>query len=200
LTIGVTIDIISAEVARLAHGLIGGAAVLVAVAVAGAVPAASAATGGQGCAERNAVKAVFPAAKKIGFTRRGPVKFQGQRGLKFPGWCAGWWVEYQNIGPRGDVDSYVDVSVTLYRTAAQTLAPLHEPAYGLIGNLGDGGKVNFLPGGALSVIRNVFVSTTSSQLPSDANGFPDGAGGPDISDPALMKIHRAIHAQVVQLR
>ena len=184
--------------------LIGSASVVVAIAAAVVVPAASAATGGQGCAERNAVKAVFPKAKTIGFARRGPVKFQGARGLIFPGRCVGWWVEYQNIRQDGSVESYVDVSVTLYRTPAQTLAPLHEPLQGLIGNMADGAKVNTVVGdgfGVLSVIRNVFISTTSSELPSDANvRAPDHAGDPDISDAALMKIHHAIHAQVLQLR
>ena len=110
----------------------------------------------------------------------------------------GWWVEYQNLRHDGSVASYVDVSVTLYRTPAQTLAPLHEPLQVLIGNMADGGKANSGPGFVASVIRNVFILATSSH--SDANGStPDSAGYPDISDPALMKIHRAIHAKVLQL-
>ena len=186
--------------ARVTRRLIAGASVVVAVAVAGVVPVASAATGGHGCAKRNAVKAVFPAAKTIGFTRRGPVKFQGARQPIWPGRCVGWWVEYENIGPDGIVESYVDVGVTLYRTPAHTLAPLREPLQGLVRDMADGGKMNLGDGFVSSAIGNVFIITTSSELPVDTNGRPDYAEGSDISATALMKIHRAIHAKVLQLR
>jgi hypothetical protein len=186
--------------ARLSHRLIGGSTVLVAVAVAAAVPVASATTAGQGCADRNAVKAVFPTAKSIGFTRRLPVKSPGQGGLRFRGRCVRRWVQYQNIGPHGRVVSYVDVDVSLYGTPAQTLTPLHEPPRGRISAMADGGRANVGGGFVLSVIRNVFIATTSSYLPENKNGSPDYAGDPDISDAALLKIHRAIHAKVLQLR
>src|SRR4029077_8777843 len=107
------------------------------------------------------------------------------RGLKYPGWCVGWWVQYQHVAQDGSVDSYVDVDVTLYRTAAQTLAPCHEPAFGLYGHMGDGGQMNFLPGTVVSIIRNVIIFTTSSYGSGDV---PNHAGGPDFSDPAQMKI------------
>ena len=41
-------------------------------------------------------------------------------------------------------------------------------------------RVAYDGGGVVSVMRNLFISTTSSYLPTDANRVPDFTGGPDL--------------------
>ena len=50
------------------------------------------------------------------------------------------------------------------------------------------------------MIRNVFISTVSSHLPTDAAGVPDFAGDPDIGLAAQLRIHNRIHSAVLRLR
>jgi hypothetical protein len=119
----------------------------------------------------------------------------------WPGRCAGWWTEYERIA-NGEQIAYVDASVTLYRTHAQAMTALMEPAYDWPKALRNGGAVRLAldGGGAASVIRNVFISTVSSHLPTDAAGVPDFAGGPDIGLAAQLRIHNRIHSAVLRLR
>ena len=104
----------------------------------------------------------------------------------WPGRCAGWWAEYRLIGPPGLAESYVDVSVTLYRTPGQALSALREPAYASTRVLSDGARARFARygSGIASVIRNVFISSQSSSLRTDTKGggleFPVG---PDFGIP-----------------
>jgi len=97
---------------------------------------------------------------------------------------------------------YVDVSVTLYTTPKQALVALREPAFGPVRVLSNGAKVRTATDGGwiASVMRNVMVHSGSSNLPVDANGVPDFAGGPDVPASVQMKIHRRIHAAVLRLR
>jgi hypothetical protein len=160
---------------------------------------AAAARGPYYCAHRAVIKTVFPNARAVGFSDRGPTKFQDPRAPVWPGRCVGWWVEYQRIGPTGKVESYADVNVTVYRTHAQALAALTEPLAVPTRTMADGARVRVGDSWALSVIGNVLVGATSSFLPVDANGIPDFKGGPDLSSAVLMRIHRAIHANILRL-
>lgn len=162
--------------------------------------AATPTAGRAGCPPRDSIRALFPAAKAVGFSRRGPITFQQARAPVWPGRCSGWWTEYRRIGPGGP--AYVDVSVTLYRTTAQALGALSEPAYTSTRTLSDGAKVRFSwdGSGIASVIRNAFISSQSSFLPTDTKGIPDFRGGPDVAVAAMMKIHRRIHATVLGRR
>ena len=58
-------------------------------------------------------------------------------------------------------------------------------------------RVAYDGGGVVSVMRNVFISTTSSYLPTDANGVPDFAGGPDVRLRVQLKIHRLAHQVIL---
>jgi len=167
----------------------------------GACVAAGKSTGAEACSQRDSAKAVFPAAKPVGFSNRSSVKFQGARAPIWPGRCVGWWTEYEHLANGVQVD-YVDVGVTLYKTPKQALVALNEPAYGLVRVLANGAKVRTATdgGGVASVMRNVMVSSTSSHLPVDAGGVPDFASGPDVPASVQMKIHRRIHAAVLRLR
>jgi len=167
----------------------------VSVALAGPTAAGS-------CSQENAMKTVFPTATTVGFDRRATVKFQEARSPIWPGRCVGWWTEYEHLANGVQVD-YVDVGVTLYKTPKQALVALREPFFGPVRVvLANGAQVRIAPdGGSIaSVIRNVMISSTSSNLPVDANGVPDFAGGPDVPASVQMKIHRRIHAAVVRLR
>jgi hypothetical protein len=158
-------------------------------------------TGAGTCAQRQAVKAVFPTAKQVGFTTRSSVRFQEARGIVWPGRCVGWWVEYEHRANGVQVD-YVDVGITLYMTPKQARAALSEGDMGPVHVQPDGARVRIASdgGSVVSAIRNVMVTSTSSELPPDGNGIPDYAGGPDLPVSVLMKIHRRIHAAVVKLR
>ena len=100
------------------------------------------------------------------------------------------------------MSDYVDVGITLYRTPAQALVALREPAYGPTRMLSNGAKVRTATdGGAVaSVIRNVMIGSTSSNLPVDAAGVPDFAGGPDVLTAAQMRIHRRMQSAILRLR
>ena len=156
---------------------------------------------GGSCSQRNALKTVFPAATTVGFSQRATIKYQSPRAPVWPGRCVGWWTEYERLADRTQVD-YVDVGVTLYRTAAQARVALREPAFGPVRVLSNGAKVRTaIDGGAVaSVIRNVMISSTSSGRPVVAGGIPDFAGGPDAPAYVQMKIHYRIHAAVLRLR
>ena len=171
------------------------------VALLGVCVAAGKPTGAGACSQRDSVRTVFPAAKQVGFHNRSSVKFQEARSPIWPGRCVGWWTEYEHLANGVQVD-YVDVGVTLYKTPKQALAALREPAFGPVRALSNGVKVRTATdGGSIaSVMRNVMVSSTSSQLPVDAGGVPDFAGGPDVAASVQMKIHRRIHAAVLRLR
>jgi hypothetical protein len=80
--------------------------------------------GTRGCPPRDSIRTLFPTAKAVGFSERGPITFQPPRFPLWPGRCAGWWAEYRRIEPGGLVKSYVDVSVTLYRTGVVALVAL----------------------------------------------------------------------------
>jgi hypothetical protein len=166
--------------------------------------AAGAATTGErvGCPPRDSIRTLFPSAKAVGFSVRGPITYQGARAPVWPGRCAGWWAEYRRIAPDKHVEAYVDVSVTLYRTPAHALFALREPAYTSTQILPNGARARFAPDGSgiASVMRNVFISSQSSFLPTDTKGVPDFRGGPDLGLPVLMKIHRRIHATVLRRR
>jgi hypothetical protein len=133
---------------------------------------------------------------------RGPITYQEARAPVWPGRCAGWWTEYRRIAPDKHVEAYVDVSVTLYRTPAQALFALREPAYTSTKILPNGARARFATDGSgiASVIRNVFISSQSSFLPTDTKGVPDFRGGPDFGIPVLMKIHQRVHATVLRRR
>ena len=158
-------------------------------------------TGSGTCSRREAVRALFPTAKQVGFSQRSSVKFQEARAPIWPGRCVGWWTEYEHRANGVQVD-YVDVGVTLYKTPKQALASLSEAAFGPVRVLSNGARVRTASdGGAIaSVVRNVVVSSTSSHLPVDGNGVPDFAGGPNVSASVQMKIHRRIHTAVLRLR
>ena len=162
--------------------------------------ASAAQTSRSSCSQRERIKSVFPAPKTVGFSQRGPIKFQPPRAPVWPGTCVGWWTEYQHFADGAQVD-YVDVGVTLYRTPTQALFALREPAFGPARVLSNGARVRASAdgGGVASVIRNIMVSSTSSFLPADAGGVPDFAGGPDLPISAQMKIHRRIQSAVLRL-
>ena len=171
------------------------------VALIGGSAAAGYRTGSGTCSQRDAIRTVFPGAKVVGFSRRSSVRFQEARSPIWPGRCVGWWTEYEHRANGAQID-YVDVGVTLYATHKQALVALREPAYGDFRVLASGAvvRVGSDGGGVASVMRNVFVSSSSSHLPVDAGGIPDFAGGPDVPASVQMKIHRSIHAAVLRLR
>lgn len=176
---------------------------LVVLLVAAAVSAQSATAGGSDyCRHSTKIRTVFPTAKAIGFSQRGSTTFQAPRAPVWPGRCVGWWVEYRRLGQAGRVESYADVSVTVYRTHAQALAALTEPLAVPTLTLSDGARarIDRHHGWILSVIDNVLIGSTSSYLPTDGNGVPDFAGGPDLSVPVLMRIHRVLHANILRLQ
>jgi len=156
-------------------------ALLAAAIVAGAQ--ATPTTSTSRCASVAAIESVFPKAAIVGFKVRRQIRAQSRRQPFFPGWCGSRWTTYESYpGPS------IDVSVTLYRTHRNALAPLSEPLYGPIRTLPNGASVRTLGGvspGAASVFRNVFVSSTSV----------DGA-----SVSAQLRIHRRIHAAVLAPR
>jgi len=158
--------------------------------------------GPEACPTRNAIRTLFPSAKAVGFSERGPITFQQARSPVRPGRCSGWWAEYRRMGPGGLARAYVDVSATLYRTPAQALVALREPAYTSTRTLSDGAQIRSAwdGSGIASVIRNVFIGSQSSFLPTDTKGIPDFRGGPDVAVAAMMKIHRRIHTSVLRLR
>jgi hypothetical protein len=166
----------------------------------GACVAAGKPTGGGACSQRQSVKTVFPSAKQVGFTRRSSVRFQEARGIAWPGRCVGWWTEYEHLANGVQVD-YVDVGITLYKTPKQALAALSEGALGPVRVEPNGARFRTASdgGSVVSVMRNVMVGSTSSQLPPDANGIPDYAGGADVPVSVLMRIHRRIHAAILKL-
>ena len=170
---------------------------LSAVSVALAVP-----TSGGSCSQRNVLKTVFPAATTVGFTQRATVRFQSPRAPVWPGRCVGWWTEYEHLAADGTQIDYLDVGVTLYRTPAQALVALREPAFAQVRVLSNGAKVRTSAdgGSVASVIRNVMITASSSHLPVDTGGVPDFAGGPDIPASVQMKIHRRIHTAVLRMR
>ena len=183
---------------------VSGAVGLLSLVLAITVSAAGAAPTGErvGCPPRDSIRALFPSAKAVGFSVRGPITYQRARAPVWPGRCVGWWAEYRHIAPDKYVEAYVDVSVTLYRTPAQALFALREPAYTSTQILPDGARARFASDGSgiASVMRNVFISSQSSFLPTDTKGVPDFRGGPDFGIPVLMKIHRRIHATVLRRR
>ena len=170
------------------------------VALVGACVAVGQPSSGGACLQRQSVKSVFPAATRVGFSKRSSVKVQGARAPIWPGRCVGWWTEYEHRANGVQVD-YVDVVVTLYKTHRQALVALHEPAFGPARVLPNGASVRVASdgGSVASVIRNVMVSSTSSHLPVDAHGIPDFAGGPDVPGSVQTKIHRAVHTAVLRL-
>ncbi len=162
---------------------------------AGTVSVASAAeTNASSCSQREAIKSVFPAAKTVGFSHRGPIKFQEPRAPVWPGRCVGWWTEYQHFADGKQVD-YVDAGITLYRTHAQALFALREPAFGSVRVLSNGARVRVSADGSgvVSVIRNVMISSTSSYASAGSGGVPE------LPLSTLMKIHRRIQSAVLRL-
>ena len=157
-----------------------------------AVNTASPATSG-GCGELKSLRQVFPAAKAVGFDRRGAVRRESLREPIWPGTCGKLFTRYFR-GKRA-----IEVSVTLYKTHKQALVALAEPAYAPVDVLDNGAEMRvgisdvFVDGaprksvGAASVIRNVFISS----LEISARPIPP---------PAHVRLHRGIHARVLQLR
>ena len=148
-----------------------------------------------GCSLQEAVATLFPKASRVGLGLRTRIDHgrQVRRAPFYPGYCGQWWTEYR--GSHG----YVDVSITIYRTARQLDAPLGEPAYMPVKVFADGARmrVAYDGGGVVSVMRNLFISTTSSYLPTDANRVPDFTGGPDLGLRVQLKIHRLAHQAIL---
>ena len=153
--------------------------------------ASTAETNASSCSQRITIKTVFPAAKTVGFSHRSPIKFQEPRAPVWPGRCVGWWTEYQHFVDGKRVD-YVDAGITLYRTHAQALFALREPAYGPVRVLSNGARVRVSADGSgvASVVRNVMIGSYASA----------GSGGvPELPLSTLMKIHRRIQSAVFRL-
>ena len=143
---------------------------------------------------------LFPGAASLGFVYRNDHGPQQRRHPYWPGWCGSWWVEYSDRAPSGRhgyVRGYVDVDITIFRSAAQAVAALEEPHYGSPKVLANGATVRVaLDGGGIeSVIRNVVIGTVSSY--PYANGVPDHTRPPDFGESVQMKIQRRIQAAAV---
>jgi len=174
---------------------IGAVAVLFAtVSVAAATP-----TSASGCAQRKALKKVFPKATAVGFTTRTAVTRGGNppRSMEiflWPGICGGWETEYRQL------DHSVWIGLGLYRTHKQAMAALTEATSieappGPTFLLADGAHVRYIDGtanvngvqerdvGVETVYRNVFIS--SGEIAEDP--FPLAA---------QLRLHRRIHAGV----
>ena len=121
-----------------------------------------------GCAELGKLKAVFPAARAVGFTQRHQIMVQAARDPVFPGRCGAFWTTY-----KGRHGKEMDVMVTLYKASKDVRAALAEPAFGEIHRLSNGarvrtgsfhGAVNGTPSlstNAVSAFRKLFISSTS---------------------------------------
>jgi hypothetical protein len=170
---------------------IGAVAVLFAtVSVAAATP-----TSASGCAQRKALKKVFPKATAVGFTTRTAVTRGGNppRSMLIftdrPGTCGGWETEYRQL------DHSVWIGLGLYRTHKQAMAAFTEATSGPTFLLADGAHVRYIDGtanvngvqerdvGVQTVYRNVFIS--SGEIAEDP--FPLAA---------QLRLHRRIHAGV----
>jgi hypothetical protein len=170
---------------------IGAVAVLFAtVSVAAATPKSA-----SGCAQRKALKKVFPKATAVGFTTRTAVTRGGNppRSMRIfedsPGTCGGWETEYRQL------DHSVWIGLGLYRTHKQAMAAFTQAADGPTFLLADGAHVRYIDGtayvngvqerdvGVQTVYRNVFIS--SGEI--DEDPFPLAA---------QLRLHRRIHAGV----
>ena len=146
---------------------------------------------------------LFPSAASLGFVYRNDHGPQPRRHPYWPGWCGRWWVEYTDRAPSGRhgyVRGDVDVVITIFRSAAQAVAALQEPAYGSPKVLANGATVRVAPdgGGIESVIRNVAIGTFSSY--PYANGVPDHTRLPVFGESVQMTIQRRIQGAVLELR
>jgi hypothetical protein len=150
-----------------------------------------------GCARAAAMKSVFPKAVAVGFSTRSPVTRVGRRHPYWPGWCGNWRAEYK--GYEGHPGAFAQVLVSLYKTRADALVALAEPAYGKTRILPNGVRLRSTvytanggsySGGSVgaiaSVARNVFISSL-------------GCCGGSKAVRAQMKIHRRIQAAVLRL-
>jgi len=173
---------------------IGAVAVLFAtVSVAAATPASARG----GCAQRKALKKVFPKATAVGFTTRTAVTRGGNpaRSMRIfadsPGTCGGWETEYRQL------DHSVWIGLGLYRTHKQAMAAFTKASSDPTSLLADGAHVRYIDGPTYvngvqerdvvqTVYRNVFISSGEiAEIAEDPLPFA-----------AQLRLHRRIHAGV----
>ena len=166
------------------RGLVGGAALLLAVASVGAANSGSAQP--SGCSQFNNVSSLFPTAKAVGFTKRSVTAPSAARQPIWEGWCRRTWWRTTYTGPKGSVE----VGVALYATAQDVDAALAEPAFGAVHEQANGARMRHTSraidtstmSGVVSAYRNLFTSSSS------------GYGAPRrVPIVVQWRIHRAIH-------
>jgi len=122
------------------------------------------------CKHLGKVTSLFPTARAAGFAGRSGINHQEARGIVWPGRCGGFWTTY--TAANGEE---VGVTVTLYKTAKATDAPLAEPGDGKIHVLPNGARVRYSgpdPGSTAgtpsssthvaSAFRRLFISSIST--------------------------------------
>jgi hypothetical protein len=150
-----------------------------------------------GCVELGKLKAVFPAARAVGFTQRHQIMVQKARAPVFPGRCGAFWTTY-----KGDHGKTTDVIVTLYKASKDVGAALTESPYlGAIHRLSNGarvrtgsshGSVNGTPSSstdALSAFRKLFIESTSIS-----------ASMTPVANSVQLRIHRQIENAFARLQ
>lgn len=140
-------------------------------------------TSASGCVRADAVAALFPRARTVGFIARSPIERVGRRHPYWPGWCGNWTATY-----KGERSTSAEVKVSTYKTQRNALVAFGEPAFGPTRILSNGVRVRSAASAPIgpavaSVVRNVFISSN---------------GTASIS--AQMRIHRWIHSVVLQVR
>lgn len=140
-------------------------------------------TSASGCVRADAVAALFPRARTVGFIARSPIERVGRRHPYWPGWCGNWTATY-----KGERSTSAELKVSTYKTQRNALVALGEPAFGPTRILSNGVRVRSAASASIgpavaSVVRNVFISSN---------------GTASIS--AQMRIHRRIHSAVLQVR
>ena len=148
------------------------------------------------CAQLSRLKSVFPSARSIGFLDRHRIRVQEARAPIWSGRCGAFWTTYEGMG------ASIDLSITLYATPHDVLAPLAEPLVGTVRVLPNGARVrthgpdptsvNNTPGSVtwvLSAYRNVFISSNSTSV-----------GPPPVTVARQLSIHRRLYAAARSLR
>ena len=165
-------------------GVLAAVAGLLALLVAAIVTVAHATpTSASGCVRADAVAALFPRARTVGFIARSPIERVGRRHPDWPGWCGNWKATY-----KGERSTFAQGKVSTYKTQRNALVALAEPAFGPTRILSNGVRVRSAASASIgpavaSVVRNVFISSN---------------GTASIS--AQTRIHRRIHSAVLQVR
>jgi len=107
-------------------GVLAAVAGLLALLVAAIVTVAHATpTSASGCVRADAVAALFPRARTVGFIARSPIERVGRRHPYWPGWCGNWTATY-----KGERSTFAQVKVSKYKTQRNALVALGEPAFG----------------------------------------------------------------------